>query len=109
MINKSLCNKHIEVDDQRNIHLKYGEQELLFMLSDGENRLLKIYQQGIFRTNNKTVLIIDEPERSLHINAQEQLVDNMLEIAESNGCQIIMATHSPNIVNGYIELIAKRN
>ena len=108
MINKSLYNKHIEVDNQRNIHIKHDDQELPLVLSDGEKRLFTIYQQAIFRANRKTVLIIDEPERSIHIETQEQLVYNMLKIAKINGCQIIMATHSPNIINGHVELIAQR-
>lgn len=108
MINQSLYNKYVEVDGQRNIHIKHDDQELPFILSDGEKRLFTIYQQTIFRANRKTVLIIDEPERSLHIEAQEQLVDNVLKIAEMNGCQIIMATHSPNVINGRIELVSER-
>ena len=41
------------------------------------------------------VLLLDEPEISLHIEWQDKLVSMMNEL--NPNCQIIMTTHSPNI------------
>ena len=41
------------------------------------------------------VLLLDEPEISLHIEWQDRLIQLMLDL--NPNCQIIMTTHSPNI------------
>ena len=46
------------------------------------------------------VLLLDEPELSLHITWQEKLLDALRKL--NPACQIIMTTHSPSIfVNGW--------
>jgi predicted ATP-binding protein involved in virulence len=47
------------------------------------------------------VLIIDEPELSLHLRWQELFVDAVT--AASPGLQLILATHSPSIIGARIE------
>ncbi len=42
-----------------------------------------------------TVLLLDEPEISLHIEWQDRLISLMQDL--NPNCQIIMTTHSPNI------------
>ena len=39
---------------------------------------------------------MDEPESSLHLEWQESLIDNLLQLNEH--AQIIIATHSPGIL-----------
>ena len=47
-----------------------------------------------------SVLLLDEPELSLHITWQEKLLDALRKL--NPACQIIMTTHSPSIfVNGW--------
>ena len=45
------------------------------------------------------IYIADEPELSLHVNWQVVLVDNLREMNPAS--QIIVATHSPDIVSHY--------
>jgi predicted ATP-binding protein involved in virulence len=44
------------------------------------------------------ILIIDEPELSLHLRWQELFVDAVA--SASPGLQVILATHSPSIIKG---------
>ena len=48
----------------------------------------------IFRSQNRSMLIIDEPDIYLHANPQRQL----LSILKSSGPDVLMATHSSEIV-----------
>lgn len=72
----------------------------LHKLSSGEQNLLILYYDLIFRSNSKTILLIDEPENSLHVAWQERMLDDYIEMTKTTGCQIVMATHSPTFVHG---------
>ena len=76
----------------------------LHKLSSGEQNLLILYYYLIFRSNSKTILLIDEPENSLHVAWQDKMLDDYIEMAKTTGCQIVMATHSPTFVNGRWDL-----
>ena len=67
-------------------------------LSSGEIEILNLCTQLFF--NEKKIIIIDEPEKSLHLEWQilfGKIIDTILEY--DNNLQIIIATHSPFIVN----------
>jgi predicted ATPase len=73
----------------------------LSALSSGEQHLLVLFYEVIFQPGQKpTLMMIDEPEISLHISWQEQLLDLLEKACELSGAAIIVATHSPQVVNG---------
>jgi len=74
--------------------------EDLHKLSSGEQNLLILYFNLIFTSNSKTILLIDEPENSLHVAWQSKMLDDYIDMAETTGCQIVLATHSPTFVDG---------
>ncbi len=47
------------------------------------------------------IFIIDEPELSLHVEWQNKFIPNLLEVA--GGTQLILATHSPEIIGDRTE------
>ena len=49
--------------------------------------------------------MIDEPEISLHVAWQMEFIDILERICKLNGTQAIIATHSPDIVNGHDDLL----
>ena len=55
----------------------------------------------------QTLLIIDEPELSLHIRWQERFIDSLKKISTST--QFILATHSPDIIGDYKSKCIKVN
>lgn len=63
-------------------------------LSSGEKQLVRILIEVI--TTEDNVIIIDEPELSMHIDWQRNLVNAMRTV--NPGVQIVMATHSPDIM-----------
>ncbi len=67
-------------------------------LSDGEQELItkafSIYLADI----KDSIILIDEPESSLHPKWQARIVQIYQKIADKNNNQIIFATHSPHIV-----------
>lgn len=77
------------------IGVEIGERSIpLKSLSSGEKQLLQILLE-VLSSNNSSV-IIDEPELSLHVNWQQQLVSSMRRI--NADCQLLLASHSPEIM-----------
>ena len=86
-----------------------GDKELpLDCLSSGEMNDFVMFYNLVFFQKENGIILIDEPEISLHINWQEEYLDRLMNICEMNGFQAIVATHSPNIINGHFELMAER-
>lgn len=73
--------------------------ELSFMgLSSGEKHLISLFTYLIFKIKESSILLIDEPERSLHIEWQKNFIPQLKKALEDKKIQIIVATHSPYIV-----------
>jgi predicted ATPase len=66
-------------------------------LSSGERQILIILTYLAFVSGPNSVFIIDEPELSLHLVWQRVLIDALSELRPAS-CQIVLATHAPEIV-----------
>ena len=71
----------------------------LSKLSSGEQEILVLYYKLIFESD-VDLLMIDEPEISLHIAWQKNILKDLKEIVKlNNKLNIIIATHSPQIIS----------
>ena len=84
--------RDIQTDDN-------GDIIPLEKLSSGEQETLVLYYQLIFETEPGTLLLIDEPEISLHIEWQMTFIDELKEIVRLNNLQAVVATHSESILD----------
>ena len=62
----------------------------------------------VFNVQNNGLVLIDEPEISLHVEWQETYLDKLLAICKMNGLQAIVATHSPNIISSHYDLLVDK-
>lgn len=74
---------------------KDQDKVALDQLSAGEKQLLLILITVFLMDEKPYVLLMDEPELSLHIEWQEQLIAAIRELNPK--CQVILTTHSPSI------------
>jgi len=65
-------------------------------LSSGEKQLLIIFLTIIIENNKPFILLLDEPEISLHVEWQYILIENIQKL--NPNIQIIIATHNPLIL-----------
>jgi len=65
-------------------------------LSSGERQLIYIMLKAANTSLENTILLMDEPEISLHLSWQENLIDSITQI--NPNCQLIIVTHSPAIL-----------
>lgn len=49
---------------------------------------------------NNSLIILDEPETSLHPGAQRRLIEYLIDSSISKKHQIVVSTHSPDIIEG---------
>jgi predicted ATPase len=67
-------------------------------LSSGEQQLLTLALKLTAYAGDSTVILVDEPELSLHVSWQ-RAIPGMFEIVSSRmGCSMVVATHSPVVV-----------
>ncbi len=88
-------NKKIDLESTKKASsVKFRDINLDFTeLSSGEKQLLVIYMNILLKENKPFILMMDEPENSLHSNWQINFVDNIRKLNEN--VQIIIATHNP--------------
>ena len=113
-INTMFRDKEIEYSMQRgfrvrsNIVSEEGEDGIYVnprMLSSGEKHIIFLLAKVIISaTRGDSLLIIDEPEISLGIQWQRLFVKYVQECAYESNLQIVMATHSPLILEDYDDI-----
>lgn len=67
------------------------------MSSGEQNEIVMLYDM-IFDLPDNSILLIDEPENSLHVAWQNMIISDLQRIADEKQLQVIIATHSPTIV-----------
>lgn len=74
-------------------------------LSSGEKHEVILLYELIFNTEQNTLVLIDEPELSLHITWQKEFLKDLSNIMAINNIQVLIATHSPSIINDRWDLV----
>jgi len=99
--------KVIDSDEHERIIFRQGETILTpYQLSSGEKQMLIILLKVLLQNNQPSILLMDEPESSLHLEWQEHLIDYILQLNEH--IQIIIATHSPGIMmKGWLDKVTE--
>ena len=83
----------IEGESENKLNYKY--------LSSGERQIIYIFLKVINASKSNSLILMDEPEISLHLSWQEILLNHIRDV--NNNSQIIIVTHSPAIVmNGWM-------
>ena len=110
-VNSRFRHKRMMLDRQRGLIAvsDRGEAIKLDALSSGEQHQLVLFFDLLFRVNPGSLVLIDEPELSLHVLWQKTLLNSLIEIAATNGLDILIATHSPYIVADRMDLMRDLN
>jgi predicted ATPase len=95
LISKMFSGKTVTLSDtQIEIKTKDKDSVPLGLLSSGEKQVLRLLVE-VLRVEENAILI-DEPELSMHIDWQRELVAHMRQLNPE--AQLIIATHSPEIM-----------
>lgn len=103
---KGLSNKKMILDPENGITFMSDSNRVipLHKLSSGEQNLVILYYRLVFETNNETLLLLDEPENSIHVDWLKEMLNDYLETIKVLKCQMVIATHSIPFINGHWDI-----
>lgn len=110
ILNERFRHKAIEVSPQEGIvvrDLDTQNKVPLSGLSSGEQHELVLLYELLFKTQPGAMILIDEPELSLHVLWQKKFLDDLREIQKSTNLRVVVATHSPQIINDNWDLVTE--
>lgn len=99
IVNESFkeTNKVIDPNESKIVFIHQEDQTRIpaSKLSSGEKQLLIIFLTVLLQNQSECIVVMDEPEISLHIHWQYALIDNLIRL--NPNAQFIISTHSPSI------------
>ncbi|RLU99255.1 hypothetical protein CTZ27_15010 [Streptomyces griseocarneus] len=100
IVNSRFLSKRMVIDRHAGIGFVTDEGRKLepTMLSSGEQHELVLLYDLLFSVPPGALVLIDEPEISLHVNWQKRFLDDIRRISRISGFRFIVATHSPQII-----------
>lgn len=98
--------KKIDRKSNEILFIQNGERLTPYQLSSGEKQMLVIMLTVLVENGEHYALLMDEPEISLHIEWQQQLIKLIREL--NPNAQIILSTHSPALImDGWIDKVTE--
>lgn len=76
-------------------------------LSSGEQHQIVVLYKLIFLAPGGALVLLDEPELSLHAAWQERFLDDLKEMVALSGFDVLAATHSAEIVGAHWDLVVE--
>ena len=101
VINNRFTYKKMSVDKKNGFVFQTPDSEDLptTVLSSGEQHELVLFYELLFKVTPNTLILIDEPELSLHVLWQQQFLEDLQEVTRLSGFDVLFATHSPQIIH----------
>lgn len=107
-VNQFLERKRLVFTGAGGIALLNRNREMLEVesLSSGERHLIHLLSQAILATSTRNLIIIDEPELSLGLEWQRELLGALLRCTASADVQFLVASHSVQIMNAVEDVVS---
>ena len=110
VINHKFKHKQIKIDHEKGFLIEgiegQNQQQLdLKLLSSGEQHEIVLAYDLLFKTVPNSLVLIDEPELSLHLTWQVHFLPDLLKIVKIANFDVIIATHSPFIIGNRRDLV----
>lgn len=101
IVNERLAYKDLDFDSNEGLVVLTlnGSTVPLEGLSSGEQHLILLYSRLLLEAKSDDLILIDEPEISLHVSWQRRFLEDIQRIAELRRFDVLIATHSPQIVS----------
>jgi len=98
---KRFLHKTLSVSKEEGLVFKTSDDRLLSPadLSSGEQHEIVLLYELLFKVPPDSLILIDEPEISLHVGWQHQFLQDLQRITEISPFDVLIATHSPQIIH----------
>lgn len=108
LIEERFIGKALHVDPNVGFRVTFhGANVPLERLSSGEQHQLVLFFELLFQLKSNALILIDEPELSLHVSWQRRFIPDLLRIIKLNNFDVILATHSPQLIAEWPEMIVE--
>jgi len=99
-INNRFQYKKMEVNKNSGITFEAdsGQRLPLESLSSGEQHELIMFYEFLFNVRPNSLVLIDEPEISLHVSWQNKFLQDLQKVTDNAKFDVLLATHSPQII-----------
>jgi predicted ATP-binding protein involved in virulence len=104
-LNKLLLHKSVELREHGMVLVGDDGRDLPWSsASGGERRLVRLMVTAFMQAPRGSLVVFDEPEKSMHVVWQQQIVPMLLYVAKARSLDFVLVTHSPDIIGPYVEL-----
>lgn len=76
-------------------------------LSSGEQHQLVLFFELLFELQPNALILIDEPELSLHVAWQKRFIPDLRRIIDLNQFDVLLATHSPQLIGEWDDTVVE--
>lgn len=106
LIEKRFIDKTIHIDRESGFRIvsQTTAPVPLEKLSSGEQHQLILIFDLLFEVTENSLILIDEPELSLHVTWQKTIIASLQKIIALNAFDVLLATHSPAVVAKHFNL-----
>jgi ABC-type branched-subunit amino acid transport system ATPase component len=106
-LNQHYQGKTVETSRERGFVIRLDDGDLLqaSQLSSGEQQMLALAFRILFRSQPGTLILIDEPELSLHVVWQSTLIEDLVAMGHARDVTFLLATHSPTLIGDRASLM----
>lgn len=101
IMNSRFLNKKLIIDRDKGFRFRLANSKEVGpdQLSSGEQHELVLVYDLLFNTQPNSLVMIDEPEISLHASWQQEFLSDIVRISRITSLRFIIATHSPQIIH----------
>lgn len=107
LINRRFRGKRFWIDKTGGFNIEDefsdGEIEPRSLASGEQNQLIMFFEM-LFEYGDGGLILIDEPELSLHVSWQRSFMEDLVRVLAITGAAAVVATHAPAIVNDLWEI-----
>ena len=106
IVNEKFLFKHLHIDREEGFVFRDTDSGIrvdLRQLSSGEQHELVLLYDLLMNVAEQSLVLIDEPEISLHVAWQKSFLDDVDRVASLTAQRFIIATHSPQIIGRWWE------
>jgi len=108
LIDERFVTKDVIITKKNGIEVTYkGHNVPIEGLSSGEQHQLVLFFELLFEIKENALILIDEPELSLHVAWQKKFVGDLMKIIDLNKFDVILATHSPQLIGRWNDLVVE--
>lgn len=94
--------EHDFYDRKKGFAIRYKTNNIVYSeayAGSGEIAVVKLIHD-IYVADDNSLILLDEPETSLHPTAQKKLMNYVLEQCKRKKLQVVISTHSPDVIEG---------